>query len=285
MSVRTVLRRIVKRIGGAFGASDVLNELNITRDIIVDGNRRADSYAQAALPYLKYYYFNEFAKNLHPLLFEKYRDCNKGKKVVIVACGPSLDKYKPIKRAKHLAINRAFLRDDIKFDYIFMHDSIMIDQYKKNLKKYKADKFIAFATKDENAKLFNAASEDVKSIGAKRFILSNPAIPDTAGGQFDVIQPDIAHGAILDRGGGTVFSALQFVLFTHPKEVYLVGCDCTKSGYFNKVKRKEKQNLLEKTEYLWHEVKAFTDQYYPDIKIISVNPVKLKGLFTDLKQK
>lgn len=285
MSVRTVLRRIVKRIGGAFGASDVLNELNITRDIIVDGNRRADSYAQDALPYLKYYYFNEFAKNLHPLLFEKYRDCNKGKKVVIVACGPSLDKYKPIKRAKHLAINRAFLRDDIKFDYIFMHDSIMIDQYKKNLKKYKADKFIAFATKDENAKLFNAASEDVKSIGAKRFILSNPAIPDTAGGQFDVIQPDIAHGAILDRGGGTVFSALQFVLFTHPKEVYLVGCDCTKSGYFNKVKRKEKQNLLEKTEYLWHEVKAFTDQYYPDIKIISVNPVKLKGLFTDLKQK
>ncbi len=285
MSLRTVLKRGVKRIGRAFGASDILDELSHINDIIIEGNKRNDSYAQEAFPFLKFYYFNEFAKNLHPLVFEKYRNCNKGKKVVIVACGPSLDKYKPIKNAKHLAINRAFLRDDIKFNYIFMHDSIMIDRYKNKLKKYKADKFIAFATKNENAKLFNATSKDVIDIKAKRFILSDPIIPDTPGGQFDVIQPDIANGAFLDRGGGTVFSALQFVLFTHPKEIYLVGCDCTKSGYFNKVKRKEKQNLLEKTEYLWHEVKAFTDQFYPDIKIISVNPVKLKGLFTDLKQK
>ena len=217
-------------------------------------------------------------------MFEKYRNINAGKKVAIVACGPSVDKYIPIKNAKHLAINRAFLRDDIKYDYIFMHDNVMIEKYKDELTKYDADKFIAFATKHRNAELFNATSEEVNEIGAKRFILSDPSLPDTPGGQFDVIQPDITKGAILDRGGGTVFSALQFVLFTNPSEIYLVGCDCTSNGYFGKINKKTKQLLLDKTEYLWHEVKAFTDQYYPNTKIISVNPVKLKGLFNDLVQ-
>jgi hypothetical protein len=165
-----------------------------------------------------------------------------------------------------------------------MHDSIMVKKYKKQLKKYKADKFVAFATSQYNSEHFNMSSEQVSSIGAKRFIISDTNLPDTAGGQFDVIQPDIANGMIMDRGGGTVFSALQFALFTGPKKIYLVGCDCTTQGYFEKAEKGAKQVLLEKTEYLWHEVKAFADQYYPNTKIISVNPVTLRGLFTDLDQ-
>lgn len=286
--MRNIVKKGTKKIGRAFGASDILDISKRTEQIVDHNKNQLDIYTddfwRFAFPYIKYYYFNEFAKNIHPLLFEKYRDCNNGKKVVIVACGPTVDKYIPIKGAKHLAINRAFLRDDINYDYIFMHDNVMIEKYKDKLKNYSADKFIAYATNHRNAELFNAKSADVAEIGAKRFIISDPSIPDTAGGQFDVIQPDIAHGALLDRGGGTVFSALQFVLFTNPKEIYLVGCDCTKDGYFGKIKKDTKQNLLEKTEQLWHEVKAFTDQYYPNIKIISVNPVTLRGLFTDLDQ-
>ena len=165
-----------------------------------------------------------------------------------------------------------------------MHDDVMIKKYSKELEAYQADKFMAFATNIYNSDHFNASSEDIDKIGARRFLISDPAIVETRGGQFDIVQPDITKGMILDRGGGTVFSALQFALFTEPKTIYLVGCDCTDSGYFKKAGKGIKQNLLEKTEYLWHEAKYFINQYYPDTEIVSVNPVKLKGLFRDIEQ-
>lgn len=295
MNIHSRIKKGTKKIGNAFGVSDIQRDIVEIKEEISNlknasvhldhFNKNVDDWYLYAYPFVRFYYYNEFAKNLHPLVFEKYRDCNAGKKVVIVACGPSVDRYEPIAGAKHLAINRAFLRKDIKFDYIFMHDSAMIDNHRDALKKYKADKFIAFATSANNAKLFNSRSEDVVDIGARRFLISDAGMPDINGGQFDVIQPDITKGLLYDRGGGTVFSALQFALFTGPKEIYLVGCDCSSDGYFNDINGYVEQKLLEKTEYLWHEAKAFVDQYYPNTKIISVNPVALKGLFKDLNQK
>lgn len=293
MSIRRHAKRIIKRIGRAFDSNyDTVIETN-NRSVDTNNYIRSLSESQAvfnrdywniSFPLLKYYYYNSIAQGVHSLLFEKYRGCNKGKELVIVACGPSVDNYKPLKNVKHLAVNRAFLLRDVKFDYIFMHDSVMIENYRKELKDYNAEKFMAFATNIYNSDHFNASSADVDNIGARRFLISDPAIIETGGGQFDIIQPDITKGMILDRGGGTVFSALQFALFTEPKTIYLVGCDCTDSGYFKKAGKGIKQNLLEKTEYLWHEAKHFINQYYPDTEIVSINPVKLKGLFRDIEQ-
>ena len=287
MSIRPRVKKFTKRIGRAFDSS---------YDATIDTNNRIiglsesqasfnNEYWSKSFPLLKFNYYNSIAQGIHPRLFEKYRSCNKGQELVIVACGPSVDKYKPLKNAKHLAINRAFLLDDVKFDYIFMHDNVMIDNYREELKKCNADKFMAFATSAYNSDHYNASSADVDDIGAKRFIISDPAIIETTGGQFDVIQPDITKGMLLDRGGGTVFSALQFALFTEPKAIYLVGCDCTEHGYFKKAGKDIKQNLLGKTEHLWREAKYFVNQYYPDTEIVSINPVKLKGLFRDIEQK
>ena len=295
MGIRSKVKKGTKRIGNALGASEILDEIRSSNETLKEQNKEAREFKEIALsyfdertrfmyPYLKYYYFNEVAKSIHPQLFEKYKGCNKDKELVIVACGPSADKYKPIKGAKHLAINRAFLLDGIKFDYIFMHDNQIIEKLGKELSDYSADKFMAFATSPYNSTHYNTHSEDIAKINAKRFIISDPAIPDTVGGQFDVIQPDIAHGMLYDRGGGTVFSALQFALYTQPKRIYLVGCDCTNSGYFSKSKGHEKQLLLEKSEYLWKEASVFIKQYYPDIEIVSINPVGLKGVFKDIYQ-
>ena len=44
---------------------------------------------------------------------------------------------------------------------------------------------------------------------------------------------------------------------------------------------KEHKALLSK----WKEIKEFADIYYPDTKIIVINPVGLKGVFTDIYQK
>ncbi len=292
------IKKVTKRIGRAFGFSEVndsfieqrnqLEEIRRHNDVLLGEvenlKQRAEWFEAENRLFSRYYYYNEFAKNAHPALFEKYRGCNKGKDLVIVACGPSVNLYKPISGAKHLAVNRAFLRDDIKFDYLFMHDNMMLLDCGEKIKKYKAEKFMAFATNETNARSFNVLSDDVCMHGAKRFFISDPAIPSIGGGQFDVIQPDITKGMLYDRGGGTVFSALQFALFTKPRTIYIVGCDCTSDGYFKEIDQSKKQNLLEATEYLWREAKTAIAQYYPEVKIVSVNPVKLKGLFEDLYQ-
>ena len=293
--IRSKAKSFTKRIGRAFGSSEILDNIGAMANELESIKKQSENNVgrfeelkcrvDSLLPYLRFYYNNEAAKNIHPLLFEKYRNCNEGKELAIVACGPSLDNYKTIKGVKHIAINRAYRKKGVKYDYIFMHDKQLIEESGSELKALKADKFIAFATGIQNAESFNASSEQVSSIGAKRFLISDVFIPDINGGQFDVIQPDITKGMLFDRGGGTVFSALQFALFTHPKKIYLVGCDCSRDGYFNGAKSTIKQLLLDKTEYLWREVKVFMDQYYPDIEIVSVNPVGLKGLFSDLYQK
>ena len=74
---------------------------------------------------------------------------------------------------------------------------------------------------------------------------------------------------------------MQFALFTNPKRIYIVGCDCS-SGYFNEETKEIKPNkMLVKS---WKELKKFVEIYYPETEIISVNPVGLKGLFKDLYQ-
>ena len=90
-------------------------------------------------------------------------------------------------------------------------------------------------------------------------------------------------------------SALQIVLFTHPKRIYLVGCDASTNGHYtekgisDKQKEEHKKDLEiavsgNKVIECWLDLKKFINCYYPDIDIISINPVGLKGIFKDCYQ-
>ena len=73
---------------------------------------------------------------------------------------------------------------------------------------------------------------------------------------------------------------MQFALFTNPRRIYLVGCDCS-SGYFDGTATPLPNEHL---VGLWKEIKKFAEIYYPETEIICVNPVGLKGVFKDLVQ-
>lgn len=84
---------------------------------------------------------------------------------------------------------------------------------------------------------------------------------------------------------------MQFILFTNPKRVYIVGIDCTSAAggtHFIGVARKcrdrgeDVQGLDKKHHDDWIKLKTFVETYYPNTEIISVNPVGLKGLFRDV---
>lgn len=90
-------------------------------------------------------------------------------------------------------------------------------------------------------------------------------------------------------------SAMQIVLFTNPKRIYLVGCDAS-AGHFVqpdslnqcRVDKQEKDSKMavssDRTIEKWKELKVFASTFYPDVEIVSINPVGLKGIFVDRYQ-
>jgi hypothetical protein len=98
---------------------------------------------------------------------------------------------------------------------------------------------------------------------------------------------DIRKAPLGDVGGSVIFSAFHFALWTYPKRIYLVGCDCTArwgiSGmHFNDISPNYNLSMNDNTLKGWKKMKEFCQTYYPDVEIISINPVGLKDMFQDI---
>lgn len=213
------------------------------------------------------------AQKVNEETFKKYKNCNYGKEIAIVAPGPTLNKYKPMDKVLHIGLNKATFREDIKFDYVFMQDYMVTKGYIYNLgeERFKNTKKFFGIMSDSTYEGKGTIPESVSiNLGAERYSLLNH-LPF-----FNYIYPrDIAY-APLATSNNVAGSAIQFALYTNPKRIYIVGCDCT-SGYFNQKNSK----ITKKNDYIeaWTQLKHFADIYYPETEIVSVNPVGLKGLF------
>ena len=213
--------------------------------------------------------------NLHQKVFTKYKNCNNGKNIVIVATGPSSKNFKQINDAIYLGVNRAFMFDNIDFDYLFLQD------YSGATREY-IEEFVNYNS-SQNTKIFLGIIDDTiypNSVIPEQYALKNKNIE-----RYYVVHPtqkktftyDISTEPFKDAYS-VVFPALQFALWTNPQKIYLVGCDCNLSGHFDK-----KDNFLRVKEVIdgYKEFKKFKEIYYPDTEIISINPVGLKGIFKD----
>ena len=76
-------------------------------------------------------------------------------------------------------------------------------------------------------------------------------------------------------GHSIAFPALQFILYTGVKRIYLVGCD---GGFTDPECNQTNDPWL---MHWWGEFKKFKDICYPDIEIVNINSVGLKGWFID----
>lgn len=212
---------------------------------------------------------NSVAK-IHSESFAKYKNCNESKSVALIATGPSLTSYTPIKDVITIGVNKSFLFDKLNLDYLFIQDYNSKDYiYRLAEDKYShIEKFIGLLPQSD---LVIPESLALK-LKAKRYYTD------------EIIKPhrfafDISTNMLGDFNSVS-FSAMQFILWTNPQKIYLVGCDCS-SGYFDKTKSTSSMNVLIGN---WILLKKFAETYYPDTQIISVNPVGLKGIFTDLYQ-
>lgn len=234
------------------------------------------------------------AGKVHEKTFLPYKNYCKGEKsLVLCACGPSLQKYKPIKEAIHIGLNRAFLYDKVKFDFIFAQDYEGINMCQEQLINYRVgccEKFIAYSTSISKKTIPETLA---LRCNAKRFYIDYIY----GDGYKSKMVTDIENRAI---GGmpNVGYSVLQLALYMNPSKIYLVGYDMS-GNHFSKGNQTEEEEARQEKDMMkywsdetemkrlldkWVEVKQFAKTYYPEIEIISVNPIGLKGMFKDIYQ-
>ena len=221
---------------------------------------------------------------LHQKTFLPFKNCNQGKTVVLIGAGPTVNEFIPIKNAIYCGLNRAFLYNKVQFDYLFTIDKLGICNYYDQFLNYMGNSCIKFIG-DQNANEYYQIPE---SYALKMKCLRYKTTANFVSNKFtlDIDSEPIGNFHTVS------LQAMQFLLYTNPKKIYVVGIDCTfaTAGHFignddrdSGIKRG--QNLIANdlvTIENWKQLKKFVDIYYPEIEIISVNPVNLKGVFKDI---
>lgn len=233
--------------------------------------------------------------NVHNQTFGMYKNYCKGEKdIVVCGAGPSLNQYKPIEGAIHIALNRAFLYPQVIFDFIFSQDYDGIRMVEEELVNYRPNECVKLlGTSYSCSTKCIPESLSIKA-NAKKFYIDNflKGTPDDGGMVLDIENRPI-------RGFNNVGqSVMQFAFYMNPRKLYIVGCDMSGSHFTqktqNEAERKVEDDLMnsrwsnkKRTEMTldnWRKIKRFGEIYYPDTEVISINPVGLKGMFKDVYQ-
>ena len=253
------------------------------RSAVSEAIRRIDEHTAISIATAK----------LHEKTFLPYKNyCQGIKDVVVCGAGPSLQDYQPIEGAVHIAVNRAFLYNKVNFDFIFAQDMDGIRMVQDELIAYRPGtcvKFLALTTAMNSKTIPESLA---LKCNALRFNCDLYIYRDGYKSKMVFDIESRALGGMPNVG----MSVMQLALYMNPRKIYIVGCDMSGTHFTNKNmsnaeqerERKELERMW-KNEYdkqleKWAEIKAFAETYYPNTQIISVNPVGLKGMFTDLYQ-
>ena len=229
--------------------------------------------------------FNLSTARMHERTFLPFKNKYSGKEIAIIACGPSLNNYKPIPNVINIGVNRAFKDSRINFDHLFFYDpaSWTRDEIKE-LNAYHRDSCVKFygityeALHSGEQELKIVSESDALEANALRF--RSHRLIWLKGLEY-VYPLDISTYPLADFGTVALL-AFQFALWTNPKCIYLIGCDCSTNGHFYATGTANELDPLVSAGYKY--IKDFASLYYPDTEIVSINPVGLKGLFKDVYQ-
>jgi len=199
------------------------HDFNIINDKL---NQLSEDLKRNTYHIIKYNYEAITARDINTKTFDKYRNCNKEHEIVLLATGPTLNFYEPLPDVINLGVNTTVLFSKVKLDYLFIQDYFSI----KNL----VDKVIEYPCK----KFFGTAGSQPHCLPV--WLADLPKVEEYVRylGPFEyrTCHYDIRKAPLDDPGGSVACSAFQFALWTYPKRIYLVGCDCNNSGHFDDIK-------------------------------------------------
>jgi len=216
---------------------------------------------------------------LHSQVFPPFKNKHKGQAAVLLASGPTLNNYTPIKDAVHVGVNTLPDFKAVSLDYYFCIDFRAIQKL-ETLYQFMASKYVKFFGQHAdypqiplgNLDKWHVPDSFVEKLeNAHLFYFS----------QYDTsICKDVETMPLRCYNSSCVFTALDFILYAGFSKIYLVGCDCSFAGHFNG----EKQEADPSNQFLrgWRIVRDHVRIFYPDVEVISINPVGLKGMFRDV---
>jgi len=212
---------------------------------------------------------------LHQKTFSRFKNIHQGQEIVLVATGPTAKDYMRIDNAIHIGVNRAFQIENIDLHYLFMQD-YNVKYYIKEANRYQPDSCSKFYGMIEKWNII-IPDNDVIEANALRYRTDIDFIRQ----HFDECRFRCSiDSEPLGDFGSVVFSAMQFALWTNPRTIYLVGCDCSKGYFDGQTSDGSASHLVSH----WFQLKEFARLYYPETEIISIHPVGLKGIFTEKKE-
>jgi len=213
-------------------------------------------------------------QTLHQESFKPFKNSFHGRDIALLATGPTLKQYVPIEKMVHIGVNNAYKFKPVILDFLFIQDIQGLKGQMAEINAYgsgQCQKFYGDVLIYEHCII---PESDVIQAHAKRYYTAGMGSP---------FHHDIAS-CFLPDFGSVVFPALAFALYTNPKKLYLIGCDCSDIGYFDSDKSGVSPSLKQSMPEIlkgWQEFKKFAEHFYPDTEIISINPVGLKGMFKD----
>jgi glycosyltransferase involved in cell wall biosynthesis len=233
-------------------------------------------------------------------IFGEFKNVFAGKTIVLVAGGPTVADFVPIKDAIYIGVNGIAVGtsklknfEHIKFDFMFVSHRFTSINHKQMLSMLHKKSIVFYNQYGFFQDVFPATK--LRGIDTREFIIPygenwNLQIENNFAKRIRRFCFDIAKVSPFVYIS-VVFPTFHFSLFTGAKKIYLVGCDCgvkvfsPDKVYFYNPSKVVKQSInISKDTFTssklgWKFCKEIAKKYCPDTEIISVNPVGLKGLF------
>lgn len=210
-----------------------------------------------------------------------YRNVHSGRSAALFLSGPTLAQYvEPEPDLVTCGVNTVIFHFT-DLDYFFIQDVGKVehsnsyvnrkddyDSFKPRIAKFYGNTLCSSLVHD-SAISYQFTHGPI--INHKSARIEDPSVPADFSADL-ASKPPAAAGSI-------AFPALQFLLWTGVKRIYIVGADITDGRRIGE--DKPMQNYMQQNHLgRWKEFEEWVGKAYPEVTIVPLNPVGLKGMFS-----
>jgi hypothetical protein len=212
-------------------------------------------------------------------VFTEFKDKHKGETALLLGSGPTIKDFDPADfPGMVMAGSNEMVHLPYKVDYYFIGDAgtkqrgylsdpQAYEDYEPNIAKF---------VRVKHSGTYSGMPRNVK--GARYYYIFQPTYKKH---DWPVLNKDLEKG--VNDPGSITFEAMQFLLWTGVTKILLVGQDCNYSnGSFHTAQVSGGVlNWSHSIYSAWLRVEKYLPLYFPDVQVLSYNPVKLKDLFPE----